>query len=140
MIELRRTWRFCASHRLFRPDWSDARNLATYGPAANVGGHGHNYRLTLVLEAEVDPETGRAVDVEALDRAIEQGVIQRLDHRNMNVDLEGLLGKVPTAENLVLEIRRLAERCLPQGVLVEVVLQQDEFLSVSSRVRSTPKT
>lgn len=133
MIEVRRTWRFCASHRLFRPEWSDEKNLATYGPAANVGGHGHNYRLTLVLSAEVDVETGRAVDIEALDRCIEEGVLRRLDHRNMNVDLEGLRGKVPTAENLVLEIRRLAEACVPRGALIEVVLQQDEFLSVSCR-------
>lgn len=133
MIEVRRTWRFCASHRLFRPEWSDERNLATYGPAANAGGHGHNYRLTLVLRAAVDPETGRAVDIEALDRCIEDGVLRHLDHRNMNVDLEGLRGRVPTAENLVLEIRRLAEECVPHGSLVEVALQQDEFLSVSCR-------
>lgn len=133
MIELRRTYRFCASHRLFRSDWSEQRNLDTFGPASRAGGHGHNYRFILVLSGSVDPETGRAVDVEALDARVNEAVLKPLDHRNLNVDVPGLLGVVPTAEHIVLEIFRRATTVVSPAKLLEVILQQDEFLSVACR-------
>lgn len=138
MMELRRTYRFCASHRLFREDWSTARNLETFGPASREGGHGHNYRFTLVLSAAVDDETGRALDVEALDRRIQHAVLDPLDHRNLNVDVPGLLGVVPTAERIVMEIHRRVLPLVAPARLVQVILQQDEFLSVAYGAAEAP--
>jgi 6-pyruvoyltetrahydropterin/6-carboxytetrahydropterin synthase len=133
IVELRRTYRFCASHRVARSDWSEARNIEVYGPASYVSGHGHNYRLTLVLAGAPDPETRRVVDLEALDRAVEDAVLLPFDHKNLNADVPSLAGEVPTSEVLVMDIwKRVAPR-IPGGVLREVILETDEFLAARYR-------
>lgn len=133
MVELRRTYRFCASHRLGRREWSDAENEKVFGAAGHPSGHGHNFRLTVALAAEPDPLTGRVCDVEALDRIVDEAVIVPFDHRNLNVDVPELAAVVPTAEMIAREIwRRLVTR-IPSGRLVEVSLQQDEFLTAVFR-------
>ena len=133
MIELRRTYRFCASHRLFRPEWDDAENLRGFGPASNPGGHGHNFRVTVVLVGEPDPRTGRVADLDAVDRIVDATVIEPFDHRNLNLDVATLEGKVPTAEMVALEIWRRLEGAFAPARLVEVSLQQDEFLTATVR-------
>ncbi len=133
MVELRRTYRFCASHRLHRPEWSEAENLRVFGPAAHPSGHGHNFRLTIVIRGALDPVTERVADLDALDRVVEAAVVEPFDHKNLNADVPSLAGRVPTAEVLATEIwRRLAGR-LPSGELIEVSLQQDEFLTAVHR-------
>ncbi len=127
--QIRRTYRFCSSHHLARAEWSDAENLRVFGPAAHPSGHGHNYRLTLLVEGGRDPLTERLVDLDALDRLVNTEILEPFDHRNLNVDVPSLRGKVPTAELLAAEIyRRLAGK-LPNGRLVQVELRQDEFFT-----------
>lgn len=133
MIQVRRTYRFCASHRLFRSDWSPAENERVFGPASNLGGHGHNYRLTLILGGTVDSGTQRLVDLAMLDRLVEDQILKPFDHRNLNVDVPEFHGRVPTAESIARVIwDRLAERITPAR-LVEVSLQQDEFFTAVYR-------
>jgi len=129
MIELHRTYRFCASHRLAREEWSDERNRETFGTASLPGGHGHNYRLTVVLAGEPDAETSRLMDLDRLDRMIEQRVVSVYDHRNMNRDIPTLADRIPTTEVVLQDIWERIDGGLPRGMLREVRLRQDEFLT-----------
>ncbi len=100
---------FAAAHRYRRPDWSEAENRRIFGACANPSYHGHSYLCEVTVTGRVDPITGFAVDLSLLDRALASEVVERFDHRNINVDVpefaDGLL--VPTGENLA---RFIAER------------------------------
>lgn len=98
MIDLTKRYRFSASHRLNSPLLSDEENDATYGKCNNPFGHGHNYTLQVTVTGPVDPETGLAVDLPTLDQLVKRVVIDRYDHRNMNVDLPEYRDLVPTTE------------------------------------------
>lgn len=103
---LTRKVRFSAAHRYHRPEWSEARNRATFGPCANPHGHGHNYLLEVQVVGEPDPETGFCVDLGELDAVLRDEVMEPLDHRHLNHDIEEFApGRlVPTTENVVLWI------------------------------------
>ena len=108
-IELERTYRFSAAHRYFRPEWSEAENLARFGRCAWPPGHGHNYRLTVWIEGEVDADTGFVVDLERLDALVRERILDEVDHRHLNDAVAEFAagGAVPTSENLA---RWAAER------------------------------
>ncbi len=106
MIHLARRYRFSASHRLHSPALSEERNREVYGKCNHPFGHGHNYVLEVAVRGPVDSEIGRMVSVEELDRLVAEQVLDALDYRNLNVEVEGLSGLAPTTENLALEIRR----------------------------------
>ena len=105
MIELQRTYRFCASHVLAREDWTLKKNLEVFGTASNASGHGHNYRLTVIVAGEPDAETARVVDLDALDAVVAKRVIDVYDHRNLNRDVNSLEKHVPTTETILRDIR-----------------------------------
>jgi 6-pyruvoyltetrahydropterin/6-carboxytetrahydropterin synthase len=140
MIELHRTYRFCASHVLRRDDWSDAKNLEQFGGASNPSGHGHNYRLTVVVTGNPDPETGRVADFGHLDRLVETHVLSVYDHKNMNKDVDTLRGSIPTVEVVLRDIWDRIDEALPPGRLTEVRLQQDEFTLAVYRGPSPPES
>lgn len=126
-VRLERRFRFSASHLYRRPDWSEAENRARFGKCANLPGHGHNYRLFVTIEGEVDPVTGFIVDLGELDRLVTARVVDRLDHQHLNAALPefGTGGKIPSSENLILWI--LAQlRDLP---VVKLRLEEDEDLA-----------
>ena len=111
MIRLTRRYRFCASHRLHAAGLSDAENRALYGKCNNPFGHGHDYALEVSVRGPVDAETGRAVDLTALDALVREQVLEPFDHRDLNAEIPAFAERVPTTENLALEIRsRLAGR------------------------------
>lgn len=95
---------FCASHRYAHPDWSDEKNREVFGPCFNPHGHGHNYELEVTVAGEVSPETGMVLNLKTVDRIIREEVLERLDHRHINAEVEGFDRKIPTCENLVLKI------------------------------------
>jgi 6-pyruvoyltetrahydropterin/6-carboxytetrahydropterin synthase len=99
---LTRRVRFAAAHRYRRPEWSDARNADVFGACANPSFHGHSYVCDVTVRGEIDPDTGFAVDLAVLDRALASEVVARFDHRNINTDVpEFADGKlIPTGENL----------------------------------------
>jgi 6-pyruvoyltetrahydropterin/6-carboxytetrahydropterin synthase len=100
VLSITRRATFAAAHRLYRPEWDDARNTAVFGQCANPGGHGHNYVLEVTVGGDLNPETGMIVDLKWVKEVIDRYVIDQVDHRNLNVDVEMLHGVIPTAENL----------------------------------------
>ena len=104
MIFVTRREKFNAAHRLYRPDWSKTMNDEVYGKCANENWHGHNYKLFVTVKGEVDPETGYVVDLKLLSHLINSEIISKLDHRNLNLDVDFLRGIIPSTENLVVAI------------------------------------
>lgn len=126
-VRLERRFRFSASHLYRRPDWSEEENRARFGKCANLPGHGHNYRLYVTVEGEVDPRTGFIIDLGHLDGVVTLRVVDRLDHQHLNSALPefGEGGKIPSSENLVLWIRTQLQD-LP---VVKLRLEEDEDLA-----------
>ncbi len=110
MTYLTRRYHFSASHRLHSARLSEAENERIYGKCANPGGHGHNYALEVTVTGEPDPRTGMVVDLTRLDAFVERAVLQPFDLSFLNADAAFSGGRVPTTENLCVEIyRRLHE-------------------------------
>jgi 6-pyruvoyltetrahydropterin/6-carboxytetrahydropterin synthase len=127
LLTITRRATFAAAHRLYRPDWDDARNVAVFGQCANPGGHGHNYVLEVTVGGDLDPETGMIADLKWVKEMMDRYVIDHVDHRNLNVDVEILHGVIPTAENLALVCwRRLVGPISERARLVRVRVQETE--------------
>ena len=126
-VRLERRFRFSASHLYRRPDWSEEENRARFGKCANLPGHGHNYRLFVTVEEEVDPQTGFIIDLGTLDSLVTAKVVDRLDHQHLNAALPefGEGGKIPSSENLILWILGQLQG-LP---VVKLRLEEDEDLA-----------
>jgi len=125
VIVTRRT-HFNAAHRLCNLAWSDAENARVFGPCANLNFHGHNYNLDVSVAGEVDPATGYLVDIKQLKDVIEEKVLSRLDHKNLNLDVPEFRDLNPTAENIVMVCWRLLEHAIPRGRLHKLVLWETE--------------
>ena len=106
MIRVTRRYRFCASHRLHSDAFSEAENRELYGKCNNPFGHGHDYVLDIGVSGPVDPVTGLAVNLQALDRLVQEYVLDDFEHRNMNEDIPEFRDGVPTSENIVSSIQR----------------------------------
>ena len=120
-VTVTRTVHFNAAHRLHNPAWSAEENDRVFGPCSNPNYHGHNYELEVSVVGEIDPETGYVADLRIVKQIVEDRVVQYLDHKNLNLDLQEFRESNPTAENLVVTIWRLLEDHLP-GRLVKLVL------------------
>ena len=104
MIYITRRERFNAAHRLFKPEYSDERNLQVFGKCSNPNWHGHNYTLFVTVKGDVNPDTGFLVNLEDLSYLIDQRVIEKLDHRNINLEVDFMSGKLASTENLAIGI------------------------------------
>lgn len=124
-VRLERRFRFSASHLYRRPEWSEEENRARFGKCANLPGHGHNYRLFVTVEGEVDPRSGFIVDLGHLDSQVTAKVIDRLDHQHLNSALPEFAEQIPSSENLVLWILDQLQG-LP---VVKLRLEEDEDLA-----------
>lgn len=89
-----------AAHRLYRPDWSDEKNLEVFGKCSNPNFHGHNYIIETWLDGPIDPETGYVIDLKILKDILYKEILHRFDHRNLNLDCKEFEGIIPTAENI----------------------------------------
>lgn len=107
MVYLTRRYRFSAAHRLHNEALSPEQNARLYGKCNNPYGHGHNYTVEVTVRGPIDPATGMLMDLGLLDRMVEQEVLERFDHTHLNLDVANFQGKVPTTENLCLEIYNL---------------------------------
>jgi 6-pyruvoyltetrahydropterin/6-carboxytetrahydropterin synthase len=124
-VRVTRRLHFNAAHRLYRPDWSDARNAEVFGPCANPNWHGHNYEIDVTVEGPIHPETGYVMDLGHLKDLVNAAVIDDVDHRNLNVEVPWLEGLNPTTENFVVAIWRRLEPRIPEGVrLARLVLRE----------------
>ncbi|PLX10611.1 MAG: 6-pyruvoyl tetrahydrobiopterin synthase [Marinilabiliales bacterium] len=104
MIYITRRERFNAAHRLFREDYSDDKNLEVFGKCSNPNWHGHNYELFVTLKGEINPHTGFLVNLKTLSKIIRETVIAKLDHKNINLEVDFMRGKLASTENLAVGI------------------------------------
>lgn len=117
---------FNAAHRLHNPDWSDEKNQAVFGKCNNPNYHGHNYNLEVGVFGEVDPETGYVFDLKVLSDLIEEKVLNRFDHKNLNLDVEEFKNLNPTAENIVVVIHNLLRSEIDQRYDLKIKLYETE--------------
>ncbi|GAB1405872.1 6-pyruvoyl tetrahydropterin synthase [anaerobic digester metagenome] len=104
MIYITRKEHFNAAHRLFRADYSDEKNLEVFGKCSNPNWHGHNYELFVTVKGELNPETGFVMNLKTLSEIIQQRVVNKLDHKNINLEVEFMHGKLASTENLAVSI------------------------------------
>lgn len=117
---------FSAAHRLHREDWDEETNRRVFEKCNNPHGHGHTYGLEVTVEGEIDPETGYVMDFGRLKRTVQDRVIEKLDRRHLNFDVDFLAGRNPTAENIVLGIWGELEGRLGPARLVRVALNETD--------------
>ena len=137
---LTRRVRFAAAHRYRRPEWSDEKNEAVFGPCARSSYHGHSYTCELSISGEMDAITGFVFDLPELDAVLQDEVVERFDHRNINTDVpefaDGLL--IPSGENLARFIFDRIRARLPESVQVHAVtVAEDETLSATYKGEDT---
>ncbi|MCK9617588.1 MAG: 6-carboxytetrahydropterin synthase [Lentimicrobiaceae bacterium] len=104
MIYLTRKERFNAAHRLFNPEFSDEENLRVFGKCSNPNWHGHNYTLWVTVKGEINPQTGFLVNLTLLSQLIHEQVINILDHKNINLEVDFMQGVFASTENLAIGI------------------------------------
>ena len=104
MIFLTRREQFSAAHRMYRKDWSDNKNFAVFGKCSNPNWHGHNYVMFVTVKGEITEEHGFVMDLDKLKKIIQEKVIQKIDHKNINIDVDFMKNKIATTENLVVSI------------------------------------
>lgn len=126
LITVCRTEHFNAAHRLHNPAWDDARNQRVFGKCNNPNFHGHNYNLTVRLTGEIDPETGYVYDLKRLSDLIKHEVLDRYDHRNLNLDTEEFRHLNPTAENIIVVIWQRLRPHLDAALALSVTLYETD--------------
>lgn len=126
MVYLTRRTTFSASHRLWSNQLSAEENITLYDKCANPHGHGHNYTLEVTVRGTPDPRTGMVLNLTDLKQAINQHIIDEVDHKHLNYDVPWLEGCVPTTEVLAIKFWERLERALPKGLLYEVKLHETE--------------
>ncbi len=107
MIYVSRKEHFNAAHKLYNPKWSAEKNAEVFGPCANENWHGHNFELIVTVRGRPDPDTGFVVDMKQLSKLIEKKVLDKVDHKNLNVDVDFMQGKMPSCEILVEEFWKI---------------------------------
>lgn len=132
-VYVTRTMRFNAAHRLHNPNKSDEWNRQMYGKCNNPNWHGHNYILNVTVAGEPDPETGYVVDLGELKRIIEERVVSKVDHANLNLDVDFLQGIIPSTENFAVAIWHQIEDVIPSGRLYRIHLQETDNNAVEYR-------
>lgn len=126
MVYITRREVFAASHRLFNPALSEEENFKIYDKCSNPNGHGHNYILEVVVAGEVNPQTGYLLDLKDLKKIIKKYVTDKLDHKNLNLDVDFLKGKITSSENIAIAIWEQLKDRLPTGRLYSVKLYETE--------------
>ena len=110
MVLLTKKFKFSASHRLYKPELSDSENAEIFGKCSNPNGHGHNYILEVTVSGNVNDNTGYVIDLGELKRFVQDRIIDKVDHKNLNLDVEFLKGIIPTSENIVICIWNVLEK------------------------------
>jgi 6-pyruvoyltetrahydropterin/6-carboxytetrahydropterin synthase len=128
MVYLTRKIEFAASHRYHNPELSVEENQRIFGKCNNPHGHGHNYTLEVTIAGEPDPVTGMVLDLKDLKEILEREIMQRMDHRYLNLEVAELKDQIPTCENIARVIWNLLAPKIPQGQLHRVRLYESADL------------
>jgi 6-pyruvoyltetrahydropterin/6-carboxytetrahydropterin synthase len=126
LVTLTRTYEFAAAHRLHSDALTLVENRELFGKCNNPHGHGHNYLLEVTVGGEPDPTTGFLIDLPLLDRTVNREIVDRYDHRHLNLDLEEFQALNPTSENLVKVVWQRLAKSLPAGALRRVAIHETE--------------
>jgi len=117
---------FNAAHRLMNPAWDDNRNAEIFGGCSNPNYHGHNYDLIIKVTGDIDPVTGYVMDMKVLKEITDQYVIQRFDHKNLNLDVDDFRNLNPTSENIAITIWKILREKIDDRFKLSVVLYETE--------------
>ncbi len=121
MVYLTRMEHFNAAHKLYNPAWSKEKNDEVFGKCANDNWHGHNYDLYVTVKGDPDNDTGFLIDVKKLSVIIKEHVIEKVDHRNLNIDVDFMKGKMCSSENLAVGIWEQLQLHMPASVQLHCV-------------------
>lgn len=121
MIYLTRIEHFNAAHRLYNPEWSDEKNEEVFMECSNKNWHGHNYDLHVTIKGEPDAGTGFLMDVRNLSSIIKKYVIEKVDHCNLNLDVDFMKGKMASVENLAAGIWDQLNPRLPANIQLHCI-------------------
>lgn len=122
MIYITRRERFNAAHRLFREDFPDEKNLEVFGKCSNPNWHGHNYELFVTIKGDINPETGFLMNLKQLSKLIKDRVIEKVDHKNINLEVDFMSGKFASTEMLAIGIwNQLADEISQAGAVLHAV-------------------
>ncbi len=122
MMYITRRERFNAAHRLFRPEWSDEKNREVFGKCSNPLWHGHNYVIYVTVKGEIDPATGFLVNLSDLSKVINAFIIDKVDHKNLNLEVDFMKDKLVSTENIAVAIwDQLAEPVRKLGVALHCI-------------------
>lgn len=127
-VSITRKVGFCASHRYHNPAWSDEKNRQVFGASNNPHGHGHNYELEVTVSGPIDLETGMVLNLQVIDRLVQEAIINPFDHRYINKEVPGFENTIPTTENIAIHIWDRLEPLLREK---EVRLQRVRLLESS---------
>ena len=117
---------FNAAHRIFNPAWDDQKNAEVFGKCSNPHYHGHNYELIVQVTGVTDPETGYVMDMKVLSRITAEEVLEKFDHKNLNLDTEYFRDLNPTAENIAIVIYDLLRARIDPNLELKVRLYETE--------------
>ena len=102
MVYITRRETFNAAHKLYRADWSDEQNQEVFGKCANKNWHGHNFELFVTIKGTPNPDTGFIIDLKLLSKILKNSIINKVDHSNLNIDVDFLKGTMPSIENIIM--------------------------------------
>ena len=104
MIYIQRKEKFCAAHKLWNEKWDEQTNFDIFGKCSNPNYHGHNFELTVTVKGEIDPETGFVMNLFELKKILRKQIIDKVDHKNLNLDVDFMAGILTSSENLAVAI------------------------------------
>ena len=125
-ISVCRKEHFNAAHRLYRPDWTDEKNLKVFGKCSYPNYHGHNYELVVKLTGDIDPETGFLYDLKKLSDLIRESIIRKFDHKNFNLDSAEFESLNPTSENIARVIYNILREKIADSYEIKIILYETE--------------
>ena len=125
-VKVTRKAHFNAAHRLYNPKWSDEKNQEVFGLCNNVNFHGHNYNIEVSVIGEIDRETGYVMDMKILKDLIQQEITDKMDHKNLNMDVPEFSELIPSAENIVVVCYNLLRQRIPNHLDLQIKLFETE--------------
>lgn len=126
LVYVYRRAHFSASHRLYDPSFSDEKNNEIFGGCSNPNGHGHNYNIEVCIAGEQDPSTGYVIDLKKVKKILQTYFLDKVDHRNLNVDVDFMKGINPTTENIAIAAWKQIAPHITEGKLFLIRLYETE--------------
>jgi 6-pyruvoyltetrahydropterin/6-carboxytetrahydropterin synthase len=117
---------FNAAHRIYNPAWDDRKNEEVFGLCSLPNYHGHNYDLVVKLTGDVNPDTGYVFDMKLLKEIVEENIVDRYDHRNLNLDVDDFVSTIPSAENIAIAIWNILRNKIDHNYAIQVILYETE--------------